>query len=74
MAEALVRDPFPRRLVRFYRDVVAEIKRVTWPDKDQVRQLSIGVLILALFIGGVIALLDFGLQQLLVVGIPALLH
>ena len=73
MAEALVRDPLPRRLVRFYKDVTAEVKRVTWPDKGQVKQLSIGVLMLSLFIGGVIALLDFVLQQLLVVAIPAIL-
>jgi preprotein translocase subunit SecE len=46
--------------------VVAEMKRVTWPDVPQVRQLSIGVVLLSLFIGGVIALMDVVLQQLLV--------
>jgi hypothetical protein len=39
-----------------------------------VRQLSIGVLLLALFVGGVIALLDVVLQTLLVRAIPSLLH
>lgn len=74
MAEELVRDPAHRRLVRFYRDVVGEVKRITWPDRGQVRQLSIGVLLLALFVGGVIALLDVVLQTLLVRAIPSLLH
>lgn len=54
------------KTVTFYHDVMAEMKRVTWPDKAQVRQLSVGVVLLSLFIGGVIALMDVVLQQLLV--------
>jgi preprotein translocase subunit SecE len=50
----------------FYRDVVAEMKRVTWPDRPQVQQLSIGVIILSLFIGLVIFLLDLFLGWVLV--------
>ena len=62
----------PQRTVTFYHDVMAEMKKVTWPDWPQVRQLSVGVVILSLFIGGVIALMDVILQQVLVRWIPAL--
>ncbi|MHB8837904.1 MAG: preprotein translocase subunit SecE [Gemmatimonadaceae bacterium] len=55
-----------QKTVAFYHDVMAEMKRVTWPDVPQVRQLSVGVVLLSLFIGGVIALMDVVLQQLLV--------
>ena len=55
-----------QKVVTFYHDVMAEMKRVTWPDWPQVRQLSVGVVLLSLFIGGVIALMDVVLQQLLV--------
>ena len=55
-----------QKVVTFYHDVIAEMKRVTWPDMPQVRQLSVGVVLLSLFIGGVIALMDVVLQQLLV--------
>ena len=55
-----------QKVVAFYHDVVAEMKRVTWPDVPQVRQLSIGVVLLSLFIRGVIALMDVVFQQLLV--------
>ena len=62
---AAARAGFPARVVGtiraipgFYRDVVAEMKRVTWPDRPQVQQLSIGVVALSLFIGGVIFALD----------------
>jgi preprotein translocase SecE subunit len=52
--------------------VVAEMKKVTWPDVGQVRQLSIGVIVLSLFIGVVIWGMDVFLQWLLVKVIPSL--
>ena len=62
----------PRRGVAFYHDVMAEMRKVTWPDLPQVRQLSIGVIALALFIGGVIGIMDVFLEQVLVRGLPKL--
>jgi preprotein translocase subunit SecE len=56
----------------FYHEVVAEMRKVTWPDWPQVRQLSIGVIVLALFVGAVIALMDLVLQQVLVRWLPAM--
>lgn len=61
-----------RRLVTFYQDVVAEMRKVTWPDRPQVQQLAIGVVLLSLFIGAVIGVLDLVLQGLLVRLIPSL--
>ena len=67
MAAEVVPQQGPvQKTVAFYHDVMAEMKRVTWPDAPQVRQLSVGVVLLSLFIGGVIALMDVILQQLLV--------
>ena len=66
MAVVVVPQRPVQKVVAFYHDVVAEMKRVTWPDVPQVRQLSIGVVLLSLFIGGVIALMDVVFQQLLV--------
>ena len=63
---------FLGRLVELYHQVLAEMKKVTWPDVGQVRQLSIGVIVLSLFIGAVIWLMDLFLQQVLVRGIPSL--
>ena len=48
------------------------MKKVTWPDVPQVRQLAIGVIILSLFIGGLIGLMDVLFQQVLVRWIPSL--
>jgi preprotein translocase subunit SecE len=69
---AVARPNLFQRAVRYYHEVVAEMKKVTWPDKSQVRQLSIGVIVIALFVGAVIAVMDVVLQQVLVRWIPAL--
>jgi preprotein translocase subunit SecE len=66
MAGEVVAQGPVQKAVTFYHDVMAEMRRVTWPDVHQVRQLSIGVVLLSLFIGGVIALMDVVFQQLLV--------
>ena len=69
--DVAVRAGLPARIVSFYHEVVAELKRVTWPDRPQVQQLAIGVILLSLAIGAVIALLDLTLQNVLVKWIPA---
>ena len=66
------RPSLPKRVVTFWNDVVAEMRKVTWPERPQVVQLSIGVIGISLFIGGVIWLLDLILQGVLVRGLPAL--
>jgi len=63
---------FIARLVQLYNEVLVEMKKVTWPDIGQIRQLSIGVIILSLFIGLVIWGMDVVLQQVLVKWIPSL--
>ena len=70
--EVIVAPSFPVRVVTFWNEVVAEMKKVTWPERPQVVQLSIGVIGLSLFIGLVIWLLDLILQAILVRGIPSL--
>lgn len=72
MAVEVARQSLPARMTSFYREVVAEMKKVTWPDRPQVTQLSIGVIGLSLFIGLVIWLLDLVLQGVLVRGLPSL--
>jgi preprotein translocase subunit SecE len=66
------RPSLPKRVANFYQEVVTEMKKVTWPDRPQVTQLSIGVIGLSLFIGLVIWLLDLFLQAVIVRGIPSL--
>jgi preprotein translocase subunit SecE len=60
------------RLATLYQEIVIEMKKVTWPDVGQIRQLSIGVIVLSLFIGILIWLMDLILQQVLVRWIPSI--
>ena len=60
------------RLVTFYHDVVAEMKKVTWPDRPQLQQATIQIIVFVLVLGALIALIDVALQALLV-RLPAML-
>ena len=65
----------PNMLVRgrqFYQDVVAEMKRVTWPDRLQIRSATIGIIIFVLLVGAIITLMDIVLQLVLVQFLPSL--
>ena len=72
MADAVVKAGAVTRVRLFATEVMAELRRVTWPDVGQVRQLSIGVVILALVVGGIIAIMDVILQNVLIKWLPSL--
>ena len=66
------RPNFAQRTVGFYHDVVAEMKKVTWPDRAQTVDATWRIIIFVLLIGLVIFLLDVALQGLLARLIPSL--
>jgi preprotein translocase subunit SecE len=49
---------------RFVRDVQGELKRVTWPDRDQLRQSTAVVLIIVLTLTAYVYLWDLLFQSL----------
>ena len=65
-APVVVREGLGTRLVHFYNDVIAEMKKVTWPDRPQLQQATIQIIVFVLVLGAIIALIDVGLQALLV--------
>ena len=60
------------RLIAFYHSVMAEMRKVTWPDIGQVRSATISIIIFVLLLGLVITILDFVLQGILIKMIPSL--
>jgi preprotein translocase subunit SecE len=71
--EVAVRKPsFPVRVVNFYQEVVAEMRKVTWPDRAQLKDTTIKIIIFVLFIGAILGIVDVILQLILVEGIPSL--
>jgi preprotein translocase subunit SecE len=49
---------------RFTRDVRGELRRVSWPDRDQLRQSTAVVLIIVLVLAVYVAAVDFVFQSL----------
>lgn len=43
------RDSFPARLGKFFRDVRAEMKRVSWPTLNEVKNMTIITLVAIIF-------------------------
>jgi preprotein translocase subunit SecE len=66
------RESLPARVVNFYQEVVAEMRKVTWPDREQLKDTTIKIIIFVLFIGAILGILDVLLQLILVKGIPSL--
>jgi preprotein translocase subunit SecE len=61
-----------RGIPSFYQAVVAEMRKVTWPEPPDVRRATIAIIAFVLLLGLVIWLLDLVLQQVLVNLIPSL--
>ncbi len=71
--EVATRNPsFPVRVANFYQEVIAEMRKVTWPDREQLKDTTIKIIIFVLFIGAVLGIVDVILQLILVEGIPSL--
>ena len=61
-----------RNTPEFLREVRKELEKVTWPDRPQLRQATVTIIIFVLLIGAFIAIMDVTLQAVLVRGIPLL--
>ncbi len=61
-----------RELVTFYNEVIVEMRKVVWPDRAQLKDMTIKIIIFVLFIGAVIGIIDVVFQAILVRGIPSL--
>ena len=65
-------DSLVQRMVTFYHQVMAELRKVTWPDRPQVQQATIAIIVFVLALGLLIWVLDVALQGVLVRLIPSL--
>jgi preprotein translocase subunit SecE len=63
---------FVRGLSTFNHEVQDEMRKVTWPDRAQLKDTTIKIIIFVLFIGAIIGVIDLILQLILVQGVPSL--
>ncbi len=54
----------PKRIAKPFKNMVAELKKVTWPTKKKLIYCSVAVLVFMAFMGVVIGLLDTGASAL----------
>ena len=66
------RESLPVRIANFYQEVVTEMRKVTWPDREQLKDTTIKILIFVLFIAAILGVVDLILQLILVQGVPSL--
>jgi preprotein translocase subunit SecE len=61
-------DPEAARRVfsfRFFGEVASELRRVTWPTREETFRLTIMVVIVALVVGAFLGLIDIGFSELI---------
>jgi preprotein translocase subunit SecE len=70
--EVVERKNFLGRVIQLNHEVQDEMRKVTWPDRAQLKDTTIKIIIFVLFLGAVIGAIDLILQLILVQGIPSL--
>jgi len=55
----------PKSPTKFFNEVKAELKQVTWPTKQETIRLTVIVIVICLVIGAYIGLLDLILTKLI---------
>ncbi len=54
-----------QKITKFFKEIRGELKRVTWPDRKQVINSTVVVLVTVLISATFLYIVDIGLQQLL---------
>ncbi len=49
----------------FFKSVKSEFKKIIWPNKESLTKESVAVIVTTVVLGGVIALLDMGIQYVI---------
>jgi len=57
------KDGMFKKFAKYLRDTRSEVKKVVWPDRQQIVNNSIIVIISIGIIGAIIGMLDFGFAQ-----------
>ncbi|MCT7353309.1 preprotein translocase subunit SecE [Streptomyces sp. 15-116A] len=52
-----------KRLALFYRQIVAELRKVVWPTRNQLTSYTTAVIIFVVIMIGLITLIDYGLSN-----------
>ncbi|HHW37466.1 MAG TPA: preprotein translocase subunit SecE [Bacillales bacterium] len=54
-----------QRIVRFFRDVVREMKKVSWPKKKELTKYTITTIVTVTFVALFFTIVDMGISSLI---------
>jgi preprotein translocase subunit SecE len=63
--ESAIRADMKEKIIAFFTDVVKEMKKVTWPKKDDLRDSTVIVLVVCLLISAFVFVVDTTLSEVL---------
>ncbi len=49
---------------RFFAEAWSELRQVTWPNRRETAKLTVAVVVFAFLFGGLVALVDFGIEKI----------
>ncbi|AYL37643.1 preprotein translocase subunit SecE [Streptomyces fungicidicus] len=52
-----------KRLALFYRQIIAELRKVVWPTRNQLTSYTTAVIVFVVLMIGLITLIDYGLSH-----------
>jgi preprotein translocase subunit SecE len=52
------------KIIQFFRDVVSEMKKVTWPSKNDVIKYTFSIILFSVVVAAILGAADFGLLRL----------
>lgn len=53
-----------RKFGRYFKEVYAELKKVTWPSRKELTNYSVAVIVVLIILAAVIGVIDLGLGKL----------
>ncbi len=57
------KKPLPARISLFYRQVIAELRKVIWPTRNQLVTYTTVVMVFVLIVIAYVTVLDYGFSQ-----------
>jgi preprotein translocase subunit SecE len=52
-----------QKIINFFNDVVKEMKKVTWPSKDQLKESTMIVVVVCLIMAAITYVIDMAITQ-----------
>lgn len=60
---SFLKDKFMKRIIRFIKESIQELGKVTWPTRSTVLRLTLGVMVVSVLFAIFIGLVDLGLTN-----------